>query len=143
MRAQIYYQDVEVGTEIPTLIKHPTTRQLVKWATASGDYYQIHYDKDFAQSMGLPGVIVHGWLTLSFLGQLMTDWIGEEGALRKLGCTYRNMNFPGEDIICKGRVTRKYIKDGEHRVECEIWAENPRGEKTASGTAVVVLPSRE
>ena len=51
-----------MGAEVPALVKHPTTMQLVKWAGASGDYLQIHYDKDFAQSQGLPGVIVHGWL---------------------------------------------------------------------------------
>ena len=53
----------------------PTTMQLVKYAGASGDYYQIHYDKDFALASGLPGVIVQGWLALAFLGQLVTDWM--------------------------------------------------------------------
>ncbi|MBF8265321.1 MAG: Acyl dehydratase, partial [Dehalococcoidia bacterium] len=73
MSKQIYYEEVEVGAELPPLIKHPTTQQLVKWAGASDDYYQIHYDKDFAMANNLPGVIVHGWLTFSFLGQLVTD----------------------------------------------------------------------
>lgn len=142
MSPQIYYDDVEAGMELPLLVKHPTTRQLVKWAGASGDYYEIHYDKDFAQKAGLPGVIVHGWLTCSFLGQLVTDWIGVEGTLKKLGCNYRGMHFPGEDLFCKGVVTKKYIKDGEGIIECDIWAENPKGEKTTPGKAVVALPLR-
>src|SRR3990172_568140 len=139
---QLYYEDVEVGMELPTLVKHPTPQQLVKWAGASGDYYQIHYDKDFALAAGLPGTIVHGWLTLSFLAQMVTDWIGEEGTLKKIGCSYRGMNFPGQDVICKGKVTRRYVKDDEHYVECELWAENPPGEKTTLGSAIIVLPSR-
>ena len=81
MTEQVFYEDIEAGGEIQPLVKHPTTTQLVKFAGASGDYYQIHYDKDFAQANGLPGVIIHGWLTLSFLGQLVTDWIGERGTL--------------------------------------------------------------
>jgi len=140
---QVYWEDVEVGQEIPTLVKRPTTRQLVKWAGASGDFYEIHYDKDFAQSTGLPGCIVHGWLTFSLLGQMLTNWIGLEGTLKKFGVSYRGMHFPGEDIICKGKVTNKYVKDGEHYVELEIWAENPKGERTTPGTALVILPSRE
>jgi len=116
--------------------------QLVKFAGASGDYYPIHYDKDFAQANGLPGVIVHGWLTLSFLGQMVTDWIGESGTLVKLGGSYRGMNLAGEDIICNGRVTRKYIEDNRHYVRVEVWAENPQGERTTSGSAIVMLPSR-
>ena len=66
MAELIFYEDIEVGSELPALVKCPTTMQLVKFAGASGDYYQIHYDKDFAQANGLPGVIAHGWLALSF-----------------------------------------------------------------------------
>ena len=142
MTKPLYYEDVLVGDEITPLIKQPTTRQLVMWAGASGDYNEIHYDKDFAQSKGLPGVIVQGQLVCSFLGQLMTDWIREQGVLRKLTCSYRGMNFPGETLACKGKVSKKYVEDEEHCVECSIWVENAKGEKTVSGTAVVILPAK-
>jgi acyl dehydratase len=139
---QLYYEDVSVGSEVSPLSKQPTTRQLVMWAGAVGDYQPIHYDKDFAQSRGLSGVIVHGQLVGAFLGQLMTDWIGEKGVLKKLNCSYKGMNYPGEVITLRGKVTKKYVADGQHCVECSLWAENPKGEKTASGTVVVILPFR-
>ncbi len=142
MAEQLYYEDIVVGDEITPLVKQPTTRQLVMWAGASGDYYQIHYDKDFAQSRGLPGVIVHGQLAGCFLGQLITDWMGEQGCLRKLTCNYRGMNFPGEALTCKGKISKKYVEDEEHYVVCNIWAENMKGEKTVSGMAVIIMPSR-
>jgi len=142
MSEQLYYEDIIVGSEITPLVKQPTTRQLVMWAGASGDYYPIHYDKDFAQSKGLPGVIVHGQLVGCFLGQLMTDWMGEQGNLRKLTCSYKSVNFPGEALICKGKVSKKYIEDGEHYIECNLWVENAKGEKTISGKALVTLPAR-
>ena len=143
MAEQVYYDGIEVGMELPVLTKHPTTQQLVKWAGASGDYYPIHYDKDFAQSSGLKGVIVHGWLSFSFVGQLITNWIGEMGTLKKIGCSYKGMFYPENDIICRGKVTKKYIQDNEHYVECDIWAENPEGEKMTTGNATVILPSRK
>ena len=142
MSEQLYYEDIIVGSEITPLVKQPTTRQLVMWAGASGDYYPIHYDKDFAQSKGLPGVIVHGQLVGCFLGQLMTDWMGEQGSLRKLTCSYKSVNFPGEALICKGKVSKKHIEDGEHYIECNLWVENIKGEKTISGKALVTLPAR-
>jgi len=142
MAEAVFYEDVEAGSEIPALVKYPTTMQLVKFAGASGDYYQIHYDKDFAQASGLPGVIVHGWLALSFLGQMLTDWAGKGGTLVKLSGSYRGVNNVNEDIFCYGRVTRKYIEDNKHLVRVEVWAENPQGERTVSGSAVVRLPSR-
>jgi len=142
MAEQVYYEDIEAGSELPALVKYPTTMQLVKYAGASGDFYQIHYDKDFALANGLPGIIVHGWLALSFLGQMLTDWLGEGGTLVKLSGSYRGMNLVHEDIICNGKVTKKYVEDGKNCARVEIWAENPRGEKTVTGSAVVMLPSR-
>jgi acyl dehydratase len=142
MARQFYFEDIEVGQEIPSLEKDPTTQQLVRYAGASGDFYQIHYDKDFALANGLPGVILHGALKNGFLGQLMTDFAGELGSLRKLAVQYRGMDQPGAKIVCRGKVTKKYVADGEHLVECEIWLENAKGEKTTPGTATVALPAR-
>jgi acyl dehydratase len=143
MAEPVCYEDIEAGSEIPSLVKHPTTTQLVKFAGASGDYYPIHYDKDFAQANGLPGVIVHGWLTLSFLGQMITDWMGNSGTLVKLGGNYRGMNLVNEEIFCYGKITRKYIEGDKRLVRVEVWVENPQGERTTSGSAVVMLPSRQ
>lgn len=140
--AQLQWQDVEEGMDIPTLIKNPTTRQLVRYAGASGDFYEIHYDKDFAIGNNLPGPILHGALKNAFLGQLMTDWIGEEGTLRRLACQYRGMDEPGKPLYCKGRVTRKYMDEGRHLIDCEIWVENSEGQTTTPGNATVELPSR-
>jgi acyl dehydratase len=139
---QIFYEDVEVGAAIGPLEKDPTTQQLVKYAGASGDFYQIHYDKDFALKNNLPGVILHGALKNAFLGQLMTDFAGELGWLRKLSVQYRGMDQPGTKVICKGRVAKKYIDGSNHMVDCEIWLENTKGEKTTPGSATVILPSR-
>ena len=142
MDQRLFWEDVREGQELPPLVKHPTTQQLVMYAGASGDFYQIHYDKDFAVDTGLSGVIIHGALKNAFLGQLVTDWIGETGRLTELAVRYRGMDVPGDTLTCKGRVTRKYVQDGEHRVACEIWLENGKGEKTTPGSATVVLPSR-
>ena len=142
MAQQVYWEDVTEGMAISPLVKEPTTQQLVKYAGASGDYYQIHYDKDFAAGNDLDGVILHGALKNAFLGQLMTQWMGPEGVLKKLSCQYRGMDFPDQTITGKGRVTRKYQERGQNLVECEIWLENPKGEKTTPGAATVALPSR-
>ncbi len=141
--AQLQWQDVEEGMDIPTLVKNPTTRQLVQYAGASGDFYEIHYDKDFAIGNNLPGPILHGALKNAFLGQLMTDWIGEAGTLRRLACQYRGMDEPGKPLYCKGRVTRKYVEEGRHLVDCDIWVEDSDGKTTTPGSATVELPSRD
>ncbi len=142
MATQIYFEDVKAGQEIGPLEKNVTTQQLVKYAGASGDFYQIHYDKDFALANKLPGVILHGALKNGFLGQMMTDFAGEWGWLKKLSVQYRGMDVPGVPVVCKGKVVKKYAEGDDHMVDCEIWLENPKGEKTTLGTATVILPSR-
>ncbi len=143
MRKTLYWEDVPEGDALPPLHKNVSTQQLVKYAGASLDFYQIHYDKDIALKDGLSGVIVHGALKNAFLAQLVTDWIGPEGALRKLSVQYRGMDLPNDPLVCKGAVKRKYVEGQCHYVECDIWLENGKGEKTTPGTATVILPSRQ
>ncbi len=142
MSSQIYYEDVQEGTRIPNLVKCPTTQQLVKYAGASGDYYQIHYDLIYSKDIGLSNTIVHGALKSAFLGQMITDWIGEHGNLKKLEVRYNAMDEPGSQTTSQGIVTKKYSSECLHWVECEIWSEDITGQRTTSGLALISLPSR-
>ncbi len=143
MEEQVYFDDVEEGMSIPVLRKDPTTQQLVMYAGASGDYYQIHYDLNFAKNNGLPDVILHGALKNAYLGQVMTNWIGEWGSLKKLSVQYRGMDVPGTPVFAKGVIKKKYQQNDENIVECEIWLETHEGQRTTPGYAVASLPSRE
>ena len=142
MGEQLYWEDVQEGMEITPLKKQATPRQLVQYAGASLDFYEIHYNKDFALKNDLPDIIVHGAVKNAWLGQLMTDWIGEGGTLRKLSCQYRGMDFVNQPVVCKGTVAKKSIEGDDHLVECDIWVESSKGETSTPGAATVVLPSR-
>lgn len=126
---------MQIGEEIPELVKHPTTRQLVQYAGAQGDFYEIHYDQDYARSVGLPGVILHGLLKASFLGQLVTDWLGDRGTLQAFEVSYRGVDQPGRPYRCRGKVTKV---DGD-QVELAVWGEDPDGNRTTLGSAAVVI----
>ena len=153
MDKQLYWEDVEIENEVTPLPKVATSQMLAKWAGASGDFNPLHYEDTFADSQGVGKPIVHGQLKRGWLVQLMTDWIGEQGDLKKLSCQFRAMDHPrlmkdmfepqeGETWVCKGKVTKKYVEDGEYYVDCDIWIENGKSEITTPGKATVVLPSR-
>lgn len=135
----VTWDDVSEGMEIPQLTKNCSTQQLVQWAAGSGDFYQIHYDLEFARSTGLDGLIVHGALKHAFLGQLLHDWIGNEGRIKRFGCSYRGMDVPNQDIVCRGTVVKKYQENGEKLVDLQVWTEDPNGKQTTPGTATVRL----
>jgi acyl dehydratase len=143
MAKQVYFEDVKEGLDLPALCKQPTNRQLVKWAGVSGDYTEIHYDKDYALRSGLPGIIVHGQLSAAFLTQVMTDWIGGKGTFKKISVRFLKMLLVNEAIFCKGKLAKKYVETGEHLVECELWVENNKGEKCVTATALAALPTRK
>ena len=140
MNQNLYFEDIKIGMEIPTIKKNPTTQQLVKYAGASGDFYQIHYDMDYAKNNGLPGVILHGALKNAFLGQVITDWIGNSGKLKMLEVQYKGMDLPGTPVYAKGIVTD--IID-ENNINCDLWLETDKGDKTTVGKAIIQLPKKE
>jgi acyl dehydratase len=140
--AKVYVEDVEVGSEIPSLVKGPVAQiQLTRYAGASGDFNPIHQDDEFAKAAGMGGVFAHGMLTMGFVAQALTDWAGA-GAVRKIGVRFTGLVRLKDTVTCRGRVLEKSSKDGTHTVELEVWAENQRGEKVVTGRAVVGLPSR-
>ncbi|HET7421074.1 MAG TPA: MaoC/PaaZ C-terminal domain-containing protein [Candidatus Dormibacteraeota bacterium] len=124
---------VTAGQELPDLVKHPTTRQLVQYAGAQGDFYEIHYDQAYAKSVGLPGVILHGLLKAGFIAQLVTDWLGDGGTLEAFEVSYRGIDQPGRPYRCRGKVTRV---EGDV-AELEVWGEDEGGKRTTVGTATV------
>lgn len=142
MAHQAFYEEVAEGQEIPALKKHPTRRQLVMWAGASEDFYEIHYDTEFARKNKLDDIVVHGRLKAAFLGQLLTDWIGPGGVLKKMSCRYKGTDPSNEDMSIRGTVTRKYVEGADHCIDLDIWTERTDGVKTTQGAATVVLPSR-
>ena len=77
-----------VGDELPALVVAVTRAQLVRYAGASGDFNPIHWNDSAAASVGLPGVIAHGMLTMALAGRLVTDWTGDPAAVLELGVTF-------------------------------------------------------
>jgi acyl dehydratase len=141
---QIFFEEVTEGGAIPHEVRvEITTRGLAQWTCAVGDFFEIHYDGDYARAMGLPNVIVHGPFKCALLARMLTEWIGERGTLHRLTCQHRRMDIPGDVLVSRGRVLRKLVEDGVNLVECEVWVENQEGRISAPGRATVSLPSRE
>jgi acyl dehydratase len=139
---QIYLEDVEVGAELPALIKGPIQQiQLTRYAGASGDFNPIHQDDEFARAAGMGGVFAHGMLTMGFVAQSLTDWSGA-GTVRRLSVRFTGLVRLKDTVTCRGRVLAKSSKDDFHVVDLEVWAENQRGEKVVTGKATVAVPSR-
>ena len=171
-----YWEDVEVGEELPPVVKgpfgltdiiaycvgaapvqiaaHGVQLRLYKKHPAWGfrdpetfawePVYGVHYNKAAARAIGNPypydvGAQRHGWLI-----NLLTNWMGDEGWLKKSYAEYRRFVYHSDVVWFRGKVIRKYVDDeGEYCVDIETSGVNQRGENTMPGVSTVVLPSRE
>jgi acyl dehydratase len=102
-----------------------------------------HLRDSVAEAVGVPGAYDYGPQRVSWMGTLLTNWIGDDGFLKRLRVECRRFNIYGDTQWCKGKVVRKYIHQHTPLVDVEIWAENQRGEVTAPGFASAMLPSRD
>lgn len=101
-----------------------------------------HTEQAMARAVGMPGGYDVGPQRISWLGQLVTNWMGDDGTMRTLSVRVRRPNVFGDLSWCRARVADKRVVDGEHRVDLELRVDNQRGEVTATGTASVALPAR-
>lgn len=135
------YTELKPGDDLPELVKDPISKlQLLKYAGASGDYNLIHIDKETAESVGLPGVIAHGMLSMGFLGQYLAGMAGPEG-VKRLKVRFQNMVFLGDVLTCKGKVKEITPDPNGNRatVAVEVWAENQDGTRVTGGEGEIVL----
>lgn len=136
------WEDVSEGQAVPPFVVEGLSRtDLVRYAGASGDFNPIHHDEDFARAAGNPTVFGHGMLTAGFVAKCLTDAVGVE-ALRRYKVRFATRVWPGDTITCTGTVTRKYVEDGEHRIDGEVVATTQRGETAVTGTFTASLQSR-
>lgn len=77
----IALSELAAGQEIGSATLEISRADLVRYAGASGDFNPIHWNERFARSVDLPGVIAHGMFTMGAAVQLVTDWIGDPGAV--------------------------------------------------------------
>jgi len=81
MSTLVKLSQVAVGDELPNLAMNFTRADLVKYAGASGDFNIIHWNERTAKEVGLPDVIAHGMLTMARAAKVVTDWVGDPGAV--------------------------------------------------------------
>lgn len=133
------YEDIVEQQDIPTLVRSPTTTDLVKYAAVAEDFARQHWDQPYMTGLGFPNVIVHGWLTLTYMCQAVTDWLPPDVAkIAGYEARHRRPAFPGEMTV-GGRVTRKTVEDDRRTLHLDIWARDAAGETLTSGSMKLIM----
>ena len=150
-----FWEDVAVGMEMtPPLEKGLLTMmEIIRFGLyvspmprrieRKRELMEIGFSREAMQKRaGLENASDYGPQRVCWLGQFVTDWMGDDGTLKKFSCQVRHPSIMGDINIVKGKVKDKRIENGEYLVECEIWVENQAGLVTSPGQATVALPSK-
>lgn len=121
--------------------RHPADAFINPDTGAQDSAARGHAEERMAREVGMPGGYDVGPQRISWVGHLLTNWIGDAGFLRILDVRLRRPNIFGDVSRCRGQVVDKRIQDGAFLVDIEVRVENQLGEKTAEGSAVVELRS--
>lgn len=105
---------------------------------------ELGFERETMQKRaGLENASDYGPQRICWLVQMVTDWMGDYGTLKKVTGQVRHPNIIGDVSCIKGKVLKKYTRGTEYLVDCQIWAENQSGLVTAPGQATVALPSKK
>ena len=100
------YSSLTKGDVVAEESFHLTRDNLVRYAGASGDFNPIHYRDDVAISVGLPGVLAHGMLTMGLAVQPVSNWVGD----------------PARIVDYQVRFTRPVLVDGATGADVTVTA---------------------
>jgi acyl dehydratase len=103
---------------------------------------RVHWEEAFAHMVGAPGAYDYGPERCSWLTHQLTNWMGDDGMLRRATSQIRRHNPAGDALFITGRVSRCYTDGERHLVEIAQEARNQDDELSAIGTGIVELPSR-
>lgn len=127
--------ELTVGDLVAERTVHLTRESLVRYAGASGDFNPIHYRDDVAASVGLPGVLAHGMLTMGLAVETIVPWLGDSGRILDYGVRFTRPVVVDPDTGAELRIVAKVgaIEAESARVDLTV----THGETTVLGKAQV------
>jgi len=132
---------IGIGEVLPPVTKRVTQEMINRWAEVSGDFNPLHVDPDFGKTTFFGTNIAHGPLTLSFIIEMLTRWLGK--AWISSGRLYDVRLVapvpPETEITAGGEVTKVDLEGGRRRVDCEIWVKNQDDKLIVTGKASCVV----
>ena len=142
MTHDIYFEDIEVGQQIPAFERETNFMNWNRYAAVNDEFVYLHMDDAVAKAAGQSEAFGMGNLRWAYVMNALQNWVGDESEVRELSMQFRAIKRKHEVLTTQVTVTDKQIEDGEHRVLLDVNVVNQDGVAGAPGKAVVVVPSR-
>jgi len=138
---KLFFEDVAVGDQAPTVTHTLTRTDLVRYAGASGDFNPMHHDEVQAQAAGQPSVFGHGMFSMGLLATAITGYVGV-GNLTHYQVRFVKQSWPDEELSTEVKVTSKRAEGEKHLVDLDVRLVNGEGQEKVVGEATAALPTK-
>jgi acyl dehydratase len=130
---------IEVGQEIPPFERKTTFGVWNRYAAVNDEFIPIHMDEEAGRAAGLPGAIGMGNLQVSYLHNVVREWLGESGRIVRMSCQFRSPNLKDRTVTARGKVTGVEPGPDGVTVTLDVWTEDDQGSRLAPGTCTVLV----
>ena len=123
------------GEGIPPFRVTVSKVRMMMYAAATWNPYQLHWDTDYSRKQGFPDANVAGPMFGAYLAEMLVRAAGGPSGLISLEYTNRAMAFPGDTLVCKGKIMGERQEGDRRLYDCRVWTENQEGLPLVEGTA--------
>jgi acyl dehydratase len=129
------------GTEVPTFVRTTGFHNWNRFAAVNDEFVPIHMDEEAGRAAGFAGAFGMGNLLTSYLHNMLRDWIGDDGRIVSLSCSFRAPNNRGMTVEARGKVVDVREEDGVTFVDLDVAVVDHDAPDTvlAPGRATVTL----
>jgi len=120
--------EITPGQRLDQVVHTIERADLIRYAGASGDFNPIHWNDEWAKSVGLPGVIAHGMFSMGVAARMISAFADNPAAIKRLRVRFSAMIQPGQTLTVSGEVADI---DGD-RVKVRFWGEDEAGNRVLS-----------
>jgi len=120
--------EITPGQRLDQVVHTIERADLIRYAGASGDFNPIHWNDEWAKSVGLPGVIAHGMFSMGVAARMISAFADNPAAIKRLRVRFSAMIQPGQTLTVSGEVADI---DG-NRVKVRFWGEDEAGNRVLS-----------
>ena len=139
MTGPLNFEDCAEGHEIPPFRVSLSKVQMMLYAAATWNPNRVHWDSDFCRERGYADANIAATMFGDYLAEMLLQWVGDPSRLRSLEYSNRDLAFPGDTLICRGKVQGRRREGNTELIDYQVWVENQKGGVLVQGSALVSL----
>jgi acyl dehydratase len=133
----ISWKSLTVPLELSEVRDEISYQRVVMNSGSTWDYFPGHFDPNYAEKQGHPGIFVNTMHLAGFADRIATDWAGPQSRVVRRKMRLAGSIYAGDTMVGRGRVV---AKPAPGLVDLQIDVTNQRGELCCPVELTLQLP---